>query len=364
MPKIFISYSRQSEAMARNLVNDIESLGSTVWFDQELSGGQAWWDHILAMIRDCDVFVFLLDSNALNSTACKQEFGYADDLGKPILPVLVAEGVSTNLLPPELSRLQFVDYRKHDRNTAFSLARALASIPPAKPLPNPLPSPPEAPVSYLGNLTRKIDTASALSYEEQSALMVDLRRSLRDPEAGNDARTLLKKLRNRRDLFAAIAEEIDDSLGSPRQASSVPPRTSVPESPLKVDIPQQTVTPRAPSATQIMTRRERLLGALVGAALGAVGAIAIALPLIGYRGDDLIIGAVFAGIGGAIAGAISATDKRVIATALAGLALGFIIWVIADSDQRYRIVRATFLGAPLGAILGSLLGALIKRKKA
>jgi uncharacterized membrane protein len=95
-----------------------------------------------------------------------------------------------------------------------------------------------------------------------------------------------------------------------------------------------------------------------------VGAIAIALPLIGYRGDDLIIGAVFAGIGGAIAGAISATDKRVIATALAGLALGFIIWLIADSDQRYRIVRATFLGAPLGAILGSLLGALIKRKKA
>jgi TIR domain len=71
MPKIFISYSRQSEAMARNLVNDFESLGYTVWFDQELSGGQAWWDHILAMIRDCDVFVFLLDSNALNSTACK-----------------------------------------------------------------------------------------------------------------------------------------------------------------------------------------------------------------------------------------------------------------------------------------------------
>lgn len=100
MSKIFISYNRDSIAMARSLVNDIESLGFVVWFDQELSGGQAWWDQILAMVRECDVFVFLLDPKALNSTACQREFGYAADLDKPILPVLVAEGVSTNLLPP------------------------------------------------------------------------------------------------------------------------------------------------------------------------------------------------------------------------------------------------------------------------
>jgi TIR domain len=112
MSKIFISYSRQSEAMARSLVNDIESLGHAVWFDHELSGGQAWWDQILAMVRDCNVFVFLLDPKALSSTACEREFSYAADLGKPILPVLVADGVSTNLLPPELSRLQFIDYRR------------------------------------------------------------------------------------------------------------------------------------------------------------------------------------------------------------------------------------------------------------
>jgi TIR domain len=57
MAKIFISYSRQSEAMAKSLVTDFESLGHDVWFDRELSGGQAWWDQILAMIRDC-IFSF------------------------------------------------------------------------------------------------------------------------------------------------------------------------------------------------------------------------------------------------------------------------------------------------------------------
>src|SRR5215510_4091990 len=99
MAKVFISYSRESENIARALSQDIQELGHTVWFDQELSGGQVWWDRILAMIRDCSVFVFVLDEAALKSTACKSEFDYADALGKPVLPVLVSESVSVNLLP-------------------------------------------------------------------------------------------------------------------------------------------------------------------------------------------------------------------------------------------------------------------------
>ena len=70
MPNIFISYTRQSEAIARTLANHIEARGNTVWFDQELSGGQAWWDQILVSVRACDVFVFVLPPEALKSTAC------------------------------------------------------------------------------------------------------------------------------------------------------------------------------------------------------------------------------------------------------------------------------------------------------
>src|SRR5262249_4910190 len=111
MANIFISYNRQTKAITKALVEDIEALGHTVWFDQELSGGQAWWDQILSMVRRCDLFVFVLDPAALNSVACKREYGYAADLRKPILPILVSEGVSTNLLPPSLSQIEFVDYR-------------------------------------------------------------------------------------------------------------------------------------------------------------------------------------------------------------------------------------------------------------
>jgi hypothetical protein len=235
---IFISYNRRNESIVKSLVEDLKTLGHSVWFDQELSGGQVWWDRILATIRGCDVFVFVLAQEPLNSTACMREYGYALDLGKPILPVLVAEGVSINLLPPGLSQIQFVDYRKQDRNAAFRLARALTTVPPPEPLPEPLPPPPESPISYLASLTEKIETASTLNYEKQSALLLDLKRSLRKPETADDAQVLLERLRKRHDLLASIAEEIDELLMGTRESATLSAHSPEPELP-----PQKTARP-------------------------------------------------------------------------------------------------------------------------
>jgi len=210
MANIFVSYNRQTEAITKALVEDVQALGHTVWFDQELSGGQAWWDQILSMIRRCDLFIFVLDPAALNSVACQREYGYAADLRKSILPVLVSEGVSINLLPLALSQIEFVDYRKQDRTAGFRLARAVNAVPPTAALPDPLPDQPKVPISYLGSLAAKIQAAAPLTHEEQITLVSDLRRGLRDPKTADDTRTLLKMLRERRDVFAGIRDEIDE----------------------------------------------------------------------------------------------------------------------------------------------------------
>lgn len=243
MAHIFISYNRKSEARVKVLADDMEALGHTVWFDQDLSGGQTWWDKILATIRETDIFVFALSPEALQSTACKREYHYASRLGKPILPIQVTDGISTNLLPPALSQLQIVDYRQQDRDTAFRLGRALANIPPPKPLPDPLPPPPDVPLSYLGGLTEQLETASSLSYEAQSTLLLDLKRGLRNAETAADARTLLGKLRERRDILMAIAEEIDEVLKSPQEPEKVMPKASAPQPPLS---PQPLYAPLVP----------------------------------------------------------------------------------------------------------------------
>ena len=288
---LFISYSRQNEAVAATLVSDFEALGHVVWLDRELSGGQAWWDQILAKIRECDAFVFLLAPKSVSSTACQREFAYANELGKPVLPVLVCDGVSMNLLPPELARLQHLDYRNQDRDAAFRLARALGSLPAPKPLPNPLPSPPDVPISYLSGLAKKVDSVSSLSYDEQAALIVDLRRGVRDVETAADARPLVERLRKRRDLFAPVAEELDELLAPALPVRTVPSNLELPAQPDKVPT-FRLEQPRSYSLREVAL--QRLSTALIAGIFGGglQGFIAVQSMLLrarerGPSGDDI-----------------------------------------------------------------------------
>lgn len=234
MASFFISYDRESRAIVATLGADIVQLGHIAWFDQEIGGGRRWWDQILEKIRECDVFIFVLDPQALDSPACKSEWNYAADLGKSILPVLVSDQVDTEHLPARLGEIQFIDYRAPDRDAAIRLARALNTIPPSVSLPDPLPDPPKAPVSYIITLAERVESPDTLTYEDQSVLMTDLRRSLRDSAHNDHTHRLLETLRNRRDFLAAFAEEVEELLAATKKHTSyVPDKTTDP--PLAVD---------------------------------------------------------------------------------------------------------------------------------
>lgn len=125
MSKIFICYSRQNQDKVKALVDDIKALGYDAWFDQELIGGQAWWDKILERIRNCEVFAFALAPESLESKPCQLELNYASDLRKTILPIIVADGVPINLLPPTLSAIHYVDYQRQDKQAYKSLDKAI-----------------------------------------------------------------------------------------------------------------------------------------------------------------------------------------------------------------------------------------------
>jgi len=125
---------------------------------------------------------------------------------------LVADDVSTSLLPSELQMVQFVDYKLRDINSVKSLARALGALPLGHQLPNPLPPVPEPPISYLASLSNHIDLASFLDLEAQSRILIELKSSLRDPATSLDSELLLRRLRARNDLFTKIAKDIDQVL--------------------------------------------------------------------------------------------------------------------------------------------------------
>ncbi len=225
MSQIFICYSRQSQDIVEVLAKDIEDLGHDVWFDKELTGGQAWWDRKLDEIRECDIFVFALAPETLDSQACILERKYASDLRKTILLIMVADGVPIKLLPPDLFEIQYVDYRHQDKQAFISLNKAIKALPAPQPLPDPLPESPEVSSLYLDNIKYikdRVDTKETLNFEEQSALVLKLKDGLREVDDHNELRDLLELMRKRDDLNVNVAKEIDDLLAGITVASHDP----------------------------------------------------------------------------------------------------------------------------------------------
>ena len=236
--KVFLSYSRNDAAVAAAVAEDVRQMGHAVWYDREVAGGQSWWNAILGQIRDCDLFIFILTPRSLDSQACRNEYSYASALHKRVLPVLCQNGVKVNLLPPELSMIQFVDYCGQDKQAAFALVKALQDVPQATPLPVPLPPEPPVPVSYLGDLRAQIEVPQNLTLTEQRDLLFRIKPRLKDPESCDDAHELLRLFRAREDLLASVAEEIDE----------LAKRTSSTAKPIRSEKPSPTRTEPAPAS--------------------------------------------------------------------------------------------------------------------
>jgi hypothetical protein len=226
MERIFVSYSRTNLDVVTQAIQDLKAVGIEAWHDQTLTGGQRWWNNILSRIRDCEIFIFALSPESLESEACRGELGYAAQLGKTILPLLVADGINLNLLSPPLNEIQVTDYRRCDKEAAFALVKAIHTAPAAGPLPDPPPTPPPVPVSYLTNLKEQIETSDTLSSQAQIALLFELEAGLKEGRSPTEIRDLLLSLKRREDLLAKVATKIDAALKSLEEKAPAQPRVN------------------------------------------------------------------------------------------------------------------------------------------
>jgi TIR domain len=247
--RVFISYSRRDQPAVSKIASELDQLGQEVWLDQELSGGQRWWDAILERIRACDCFIFALSEAAVTSKACRSELDYASKLGRWIVPVTVGPSVPDQLLPPVLAETQRVP-----ADAPMQLARALLGLPPTPPLPDPLPEPPPVPVSYLDQLSDAVNREH-LTVSEQRDLLGSIKQRLRDPEEREAGLALLHRFRQHAEINAWVAEEIDAELAkveaSPAGATGSSP--TVEPAPAEPAVPQAgptTAPTTAPRPTQ------------------------------------------------------------------------------------------------------------------
>ncbi|HEY9377179.1 MAG TPA: toll/interleukin-1 receptor domain-containing protein [Jiangellaceae bacterium] len=209
---VFESYSRTDEVLAAQIAADLSEIGLDVWRDQRLSGGQEWWDTILRSIRSADVVVFVVSDNSLESVPCIRELGYAEALGKRVLPVRIDRTTSPKVAPRVLASKEWVDYDSADRSSMLRLMRAVNDLSPAGPLPDPLPEEPDVPLSYTTNLAALVHQVEDLTPADQHSLLFQLRDGLRSKADGEECATLLNRMRGRRELLASVAVEIDRAL--------------------------------------------------------------------------------------------------------------------------------------------------------
>ena len=250
MRKVFVSYSRNNLDAVAQLVKDLHDVGFNAWHDQTLTGGQKWWDSILASIRDCDVYIFALSKESWDSEACQSELAYVVELGKPILPVLVSDGVHLSLLSAPLNELQVTDYRLRDKAAAFALLKAINSAPAAPELPEPLPVPPQVPLSYLGALKDRIESPGPLSAQEQNLLFLEIEGAMDKGRAPAEIRDLLQCLKQRDDLLASVGRKVDETLQKlHRVGTSRPPSRRPDPAPVRYTPPQPYTPPPPPVST-------------------------------------------------------------------------------------------------------------------
>jgi serine/threonine kinase PknH len=255
---VFVSYSSRDKDAVKSLTQDLQDADEQVWLDQRLAGGDAWWRAILEQIRGCDVFIFALSQNSIQSKPCQAELHYAQALGLPILPVQVGPVDSMQLNP--LATVQAIDYRSSTPNTGMRLSAALQRERARRqPLPSPLPDEPEVPFEYLIRLYTTVAGPDQLSPRDQAALVAQLRVGLREDgdhdATRNDIVTLLTKLRDREDVTYRTRTDVEAILASIDSQSAAPP-PSVANPALPTSAPEPThlddsgpITP-APAAQQ------------------------------------------------------------------------------------------------------------------
>jgi hypothetical protein len=107
MSHAFISYNQADKLYATKLAVAMEERGLPVRLAERFEGGAQWENKIEDALEDCRTFVVIMSEAASVSTWVKKELAQAEQLKKPIRPVLL-EGKSPWL---SLSSIQFFDGR-------------------------------------------------------------------------------------------------------------------------------------------------------------------------------------------------------------------------------------------------------------
>lgn len=135
--KVFISYSRKDQDIARNVYQELHSHGLHPWMDEEdLLPGQVWEDEIKRAMKTSDFIMILLSHQATTSKGYFQkELRIAQDLSQHVPQdqiLLIPVRVNFCQVPPTLEHIHFVDLFPSYQSGIDKVLRAMNLPKPSK----------------------------------------------------------------------------------------------------------------------------------------------------------------------------------------------------------------------------------------
>ncbi len=110
MSQVFIAYSRTNRDLALLLKETLQDAGYDVWIDlEDLPASSVWRLEIKEAIEGCIAFIYLLSSESISSKYCQDEFKYARELNKKIIPILLS-GMNDINIPSKISEIQWLQW--------------------------------------------------------------------------------------------------------------------------------------------------------------------------------------------------------------------------------------------------------------
>ncbi len=224
--RLFLSYARAERPRVDALANDLRRAGCDVFFDEQLTTGEDWWNALLGEIEGCDAFIPVLSKQYVVSTPCRLEAEYAHTLSKPLLPIMI-ETMDPDECAWFIAETHCLQYDHTDANSILDLVRALMLCPEAPALPDTMPARPPVPRSYAGitvqALRERLDATNDLTRQEQVLLLADLKTVMQSAEVSSSTcRELLVDFSRRPELTVTVGNEITQML-STTPAEEKPP---------------------------------------------------------------------------------------------------------------------------------------------
>jgi hypothetical protein len=103
MADIFISYSKASQAETKELAQDLQAKGFTIWYDTSLVAGDSFGDVIMTELAQARAAIVIWDTSSIKSEWVRSEA--SRPRARRILIPVRAEGIRSHDIPPPFDSL-------------------------------------------------------------------------------------------------------------------------------------------------------------------------------------------------------------------------------------------------------------------